>query len=128
MNRKAPLKTANAEDSHIRAAACPSHALLEVIADKWTLLLLPVLWDGPKRNAELLRRIQGISQKMLTQTLRKMEVNGFVVRRDFHEVPPRVEYELTELGRSLASVLQQLDDWVETHYQQMLAARQSHGE
>ena len=76
------------------AAACPSREVLAMIGDKWALLLMPKLAGGPKRNGELVRALQGISQKMLTQTLRDMERNGLVTRRDFHEVPPRVEYEL----------------------------------
>lgn len=97
-------------------AHCPSRALLEVIGDKWTLLLMPALAEGPKRNGELKRRIEGISQKMLTQTLRGLEENGLVRRIDFQQVPPRVEYQLTDLGRSLGVLVSQMDDWVVDNY------------
>ena len=82
------------------------------------LLLMPLLGAGPKRNSELMRAVQGISQKMLTQTLRELEERRLVVRRDFGEVPPRVEYELTALGRSLARVVNVLDQWVVDNYHQ----------
>lgn len=93
-------------------AACPSRDLLNVIGDKWSLLVFPVLAEGPQRNSELLRRIGGVSQKMLTQTLKNLESYRLVERRDFHEVPPRVEYRLTPLGRSLGKLLVEVDAWV----------------
>jgi len=96
-----------------------------MIADKWVLLVLPLLAKGPKRNGELLRALDGISQKMLTQTLRGLEGDGLVVRRDFKEVPPRVEYELTELGRSLGKIVGQLDRWVIENYRDVERARRT---
>ncbi len=68
------------------------------------------------RNNELMRAVPGISQKMLTQTLRRLEERQLVVRRNFHQVPPRVEYELTELGQSLANAIAVCDDWVASNY------------
>lgn len=109
----------------VYAESCPSRAILELIADKWTLLIMPALRRGPVRNAELLRMIGGVSQKMLTQTLRILESNGLVRRIDHMEVPPRVEYELTELGRSLAEAIRKLDGWAETHIAEVLAAREA---
>jgi DNA-binding HxlR family transcriptional regulator len=109
--------------ANIYAEACPSRALLELIADKWTLLVLPALREGPVRNGDLMRRIGGVSQKMLTQTLRDLERNGFVKRIDHMEVPPRVEYELTDLGRSLSDTLRKLGVWVESHIAEVHAAR-----
>ncbi len=108
----------------VYAEACPSRAILELIADKWTLLIMPALGHGPVRNGELLRTIGGVSQKMLTQTLRTLESNGLVRRIDHMEVPPRVEYELTELGRSLAETIKKLEGWAETHIADVLAARE----
>lgn len=102
---------------------CPSRKLLDLVADKWTMLILPALSAGPRRNNELMRMIQGISQKMLTQTVRELERNGLVKRRDYSEVPPRVEYSLTELGRSLAGPLEAIDVWVEAHFHEVEAAR-----
>ena len=94
------------------AAACPSREIIAVIGDKWSLLLFPLLEAGPKRNAELLTAIEGISQKMLTQTLRRLERHNLVARTDYGEVPPRVDYRLTQLGQSLANVIGELDRWV----------------
>lgn len=107
----------------VLAEACPSRAVIELIADKWAMLIIPSLRDGPRRNGELLRSIGGVSQKMLTQTLRELEHNGLVRRIDHAEVPPRVEYELTPLGLSLADVMRQLAAWAETHFDDVLRAR-----
>ena len=94
------------------SATCPSRAIIEILASKWVLLVLPALRDGPKRNGDLMRALEGVSQKMLTQTLRDLERYGIVERHDFSEVPPRVEYSLTRRGASLAEVVTSLDDWV----------------
>ncbi len=94
---------------------CPARAVLEVLAEKWALLLVHMLANGPARTSELRRRIGGISDKMLIQTLRRLERNGFVERRAFPEVPPRVEYSLTALGASLSEPITTLDRWVERH-------------
>ena len=104
-------------------SACPSRELLAMVGDKWALLLLPQLAAGPKRNGELIRALEGVSQKMLTQTLRDMERNGLVSRRDFQQVPPRVEYELTPLGRSLGQVVAALDRWVIANFYEVERAR-----
>lgn len=111
--------------ANLYAEACPSRAVLELIADKWTLLVLPALRRRPMRNSELMRLIGGVSQKMLTQTLRELERNGLVVRIDHREVPPRVEYVLTDLGRSLSDAVRKLDGWVEQNLSAVLAARAS---
>jgi DNA-binding HxlR family transcriptional regulator len=92
---------------------CMSRRVLESLADKWSLLVIHTLSIGPGRTAELRRRIGGISEKMLIQTLRRLERNGFVVRRSFNEVPPRVEYSLTVLGASLSEPIRAFDAWVE---------------
>ena len=107
----------------VYAEACPSRAILELIADKWTLLILPALRRGPVRNGDLMRMIGGVSQKMLTQTLRELERNGLVLRVDHQEVPPRVEYQLTDLGRSLSETVRKLDGWAEANIAEVLAAR-----
>ncbi|MGE0055435.1 MAG: winged helix-turn-helix transcriptional regulator [Hyphomicrobium sp.] len=108
---------------NVYTEACPSRAILELIADKWTLLILPALRRGPLRNGDLMRLIGGVSQKMLTQTLRELERNGLVERIDYAEVPPRVEYALTDLGRSLSDAVRKLDSWAEAHISQVQAAR-----
>ena len=66
---------------------CPSRRVLALIADKWTMLILPALQDGPRRNSELMRAVGGVSQKMLTQTLRELERNGLIERRDYGDSP-----------------------------------------
>ena len=104
------------------SASCPSRTIIEILASKWVLLLLPALRGGPKRNGELLRALGGVSQKMLTQTLRDLERYGIVDRQDFAEVPPRVEYSLTRRGASLADVVTSLDNWVIKHYGALMAA------
>ena len=96
-------------------AGCPARAILEILAEKWVLLLVHLLAGGPLRTAELRRRIGGISDKMLIQTLRRLERSGIVARRAYPEVPPRVEYSLTELGLSLSGPITMLDRWVEQH-------------
>lgn len=94
------------------SAACPSRELIAVIGDKWSLLIIPLLLQKRMRNTELLTAIEGISQKMLTQTLKQLEQHQLVKRTDYQEVPPRVDYQLTDLGISLAKVLSPLDQWV----------------
>ena len=114
---------AQCREPNVYAEACPSRAILELIADKWTLLILPALRRGPKRNGDLMRQIGGVSQKMLTQTLRELERNGLVARLDHQEVPPRVDYELTDLGRSLSEAVRKLDSWAENHIPEVQTAR-----
>jgi DNA-binding HxlR family transcriptional regulator len=99
--------------------ACPSRRLIELIGDKWALLVLPGLKDSPRRNGELMRMIEGISQKMLTQTLRDLENAGLVERQVFDLVPPHVEYQLTPLGRSLGVTLKGIDRWMEANWTEL---------
>jgi len=90
---------------------CPSRRLLDRIGDRWTVLIVGALDAGPRRFTELAAEVDGISQKMLTQTLRSLERDGFVARTAYPVVPPHVEYELTELGRSLQQPLRALEQW-----------------
>lgn len=90
---------------------CPSRKLLDRIGDRWTVLIVGALDTGPQRFGALAARVGGISQKMLTQTLRSLERDGFVTRTVYPEIPPRVEYELTGLGRSLQAPLRALEEW-----------------
>lgn len=91
--------------------SCILNQSLTLIANKWTLLILMALMQGTKRNSELQRQINGISPKMLTQTLKTLMSYGMVTRKVFPEVPPRVEYELTEFGKSTADPLMALLNW-----------------
>ena len=106
-------------------ASCPTRQVMSTIGDKWSALLVNALAGGPRRHGELARTVAGVSQKMLTQTLRTLERDGLVTRSITPTVPVRVDYELTELGQSLVPVLQQLKHWSETHIEQVLAARES---
>ena len=102
--------------------SCPSRDVLGLLASKWVALLIPLLRKGPRRNGELMRAVAGVSQKMLTQTLRDLERHGLIARRDYAEVPPRVEYALTPLGDSLAKTIVALDDWVIRNYSDLAKA------
>lgn len=102
---------------------CASHQAVGRLADKWTLLLFYALAQGTKRYSELQRQIVGISPKMLTQTLRSLEENGYVEREIFPEVPPRVEYSLTELGVSFVQPVAVLYQWAQEHKDELVRIR-----
>jgi DNA-binding HxlR family transcriptional regulator len=101
----------------------PARKALNLIADKWTILVIYALQVGPKRLGELNRAIEGVSQKMLIQTLRNMERDGLVTRTVYPVVPPKVEYALTPLGESLKVLTQSLCVWAEAHMAELEAAR-----
>lgn len=103
--------------------ACPSRQLLDVIANKWVCLVLSALSDGPRRHGELRKEIAGVSQKMLTQTLRELERDGLLTRTITPTVPVRVDYELTTLGGELQRVMHGLKSWAEQNMQHVLAHR-----
>ena len=113
-----------ADGSTVFSQACPSRQALELVASKWALLVIPALAEGPVRNNELMRKIEGISQKMLTQTLKELVRNGLVLRFDRQTVPPHVEYQLSTLGQSLSETLIPLDNWAERNHQNLKAARE----
>src|SRR2546425_10264171 len=104
-------------------AQCPSRLVLDRIADKWTALIIQILARGTMRYAALQREIGGISQKMLTQTLRSLERDGLVQRTVHPVVPPKVEYALTRLGRTLIEPLHGLCRWSEKHLAELQANR-----
>ena len=91
--------------------ACPVETTLMLIGDKWKVLILRDLRNGTKRFGELKKSVTGISQTVLTANLRNMEENGLLTREVFPEVPPRVEYTLTELGHSMEPILDAMDKW-----------------
>jgi DNA-binding HxlR family transcriptional regulator len=105
---------------------CPTRQILDRIGDKWTALVIGLLENGPLRFSELQRRIVGISQKMLTQTLRNLERDGLVIRTLYPEVPPRVEYHLTPLGSTLSAHIASIRHWAETHIAEVTAAQMSY--
>lgn len=111
-------------EPNVYDSTCSARDALELIASKWAMLILPALSAGPMRNSALLRKIGGISQKMLTQTLKDLERNGLVIRHDMQTVPPHVEYRLSALGSSLSEALITLDRWAERHSGDLDAARE----
>lgn len=99
----------------VYAEDCPTRQILDRIGDKWTVLVLLLLSDGPQRFNQLRRAIPGVSQKMLSQTLKGLERDGLVSRRAFATVPVTVEYAITPLGRTLVDTVDQLRLWAESH-------------
>ena len=104
-------------------ADCPTRQVMATIGDKWSGLLVTALAAGPRRHSELARTVSGVSQKMLTQTLRTLERDGLVERTVTASVPVRVDYELTDLGQSLVPVLGALKSWSEAYIEQIMTAR-----
>ena len=109
---------------NVYAAGCPTRQALDRIADKWTALVVGLLAERPHRFGELRRAVDGISQKMLTQTLRSLERDGLVDRRAYPTVPVTVEYSLTPLGLTLTEPLAAIRTWAEEHIEAVLAARE----
>lgn len=107
-------------------AECPTRLILNRIADKWTVLVVILLESETKRFSHLQREIGGISQKMLTQTLRSLERDGLVTRKVYATVPPKVEYALTPLGHTLKDLLYAIKTWSETHINEVLTAQKSY--
>lgn len=107
-------ETADAFRGDVYAAQCPTRSLLDRLADKWTVLVLTTLEDGPMRFNALRRRVDGVSQKMLSQTLRQLERDGLVDRAVEATVPVSVTYSATPLGSTLVAALQPVIDWAET--------------
>ncbi|WP_410662176.1 winged helix-turn-helix transcriptional regulator [Amycolatopsis sp. lyj-84] len=103
-------------------ADCPARLAVEVIADKWTVVVLAGLSEGPVRHGELVDLIGGISRKVLTQTLRRLEAHGLVRRHAYAEAPPRVEYELTPLGATLIDPIHILTEWARANGDAVLEA------
>jgi DNA-binding HxlR family transcriptional regulator len=103
---------------------CPSRVVLDRIAEKWTGLIVIALSDETLRFTELRQRIGGVAPKVLTQTLRALERDGLITRTVYAEVPPRVEYRLTPLGRSLREPLEAVQSWAERHVSAVMAARE----
>lgn len=102
---------------------CPGHQLLATLSDKWVTLVVSALADGSLRYSELARVVAGASQKMLTQTVRKLERDGFVSRLVTPEVPVRVDYSLTELGKELLPLQRSIKSWAEGHIEEVHTAR-----
>ena len=108
------------------SADCPTRGVLDRVGDRWTVLVLLLLARGTHRFGELAREIQGISPKVLTQTLRGLERDGLLVRQVYAEVPPRTEYTLTPLGETLIKAVSSLDRWARAHLDEVVAAQSAY--
>lgn len=116
-------KITSPDVSHAPESCKPATDVLQRIGDKWTVLVVMQLWDGPRRFSEIRRAIPAISQRMLTMTVRGLERDGLLTRTVTPTIPPRVDYELTALGRSLGEHLKALGQWAFDHQAEMEAAR-----
>ncbi|WP_460141084.1 winged helix-turn-helix transcriptional regulator [Pseudomonas sp. S2_E01] len=103
--------------------ACPSRSVIQMLADKWTILVIDSLSSGPMRFGELRRQVGGVTQKMLTQTLRLLERDGLVLRVVYASAPPSVEYSLTPLGDSITAITEQMCRWAQENMKPVLVAR-----
>ncbi len=120
-----PLLSAVMEDraGELMAADCPSRVVLSHVCSRWGVLVLVVLREGMHRFSELRRRIGGVSEKMLSQTLQNLEGDGFVERKSLPVVPPHVEYRLTPLGEEVAEQVENLATWIEQNLPRIMQAR-----
>ncbi|MCJ2011526.1 winged helix-turn-helix transcriptional regulator [Methylobacterium sp. J-076] len=105
------------------ASTCPTRLVLDRVADKWAVLVLGLLGEGPVRFNQLRRTIEGLSQKMLSQTLKNLERDGLVHRKAIPTVPVTVEYSITPLGQTLSATVDALRVWAESHIEDVLAAQ-----
>jgi DNA-binding HxlR family transcriptional regulator len=112
-----------AEVDHTSERCKPANDLLGLVGEKWTVRLVWTLWDGPRRFSEIRRELTGISQRMLTLTLRTLERDGLITRTVTPTVPPRVDYELTALGKSLGERIRPLAEWAFENEKAVIAAR-----
>lgn len=124
MTDQAQLTAADELTAFAQPAPCPVREVLDRIGDKWSVLVITCLSEGAHRFNALRRRIDGISQRMLTETLRHLERDGLVRRTLYAEVPVRVEYELTALGQTLIEPIAVLATWAERHRSEITAARE----
>lgn len=109
---------------NVFALHCPTRAVLDRLADKWALLILVRLAEGEARFNQLRREIEGVSQKVLSQTLKRLERDGLVSRRAYPTVPVTVEYRLTDLGRTLRETVIPFSRWAEAHMDEILRAQE----
>ena len=117
--------SAKARRGELLSPECPSRDVLMHVTSRWGVLLLVVLMDDVHRFSDLRRRVGGISEKMLSQTLKWLEADGFVHRKSHASVPPHVEYSLTPLGRQVGQRVQALADWIESSLPVIMDARRS---
>jgi DNA-binding HxlR family transcriptional regulator len=114
----------NKQEPEVFTTDCPTQKVLDILCNKWSVIILYCLSFGTKRHNQLQKQIEGISQKMLTQTLRNLERHGLVARNVYPVVPPRVEYSLTPVGETLIKPLAYLCEWSENNIHEVEAARE----
>jgi DNA-binding HxlR family transcriptional regulator len=119
MSQKAPVR------GDLFAEMCPSRGVLDHVTSRWGVLVLVGLQEGTLRFSELRRRVAGVSEKMLSQTLQALEDDGFVLREVYAVVPPRVDYTLTPLGSEVAAHVEALTDWIEENIDRVAQARRA---
>ena len=119
MTRPAPSHAQLGDGEHCRVV----RLTFDRLGDKWTLLVIAILSAGPQRFTALKTAVDGISQRMLTLTLRKLERDGLVRRTAYAEIPPRVEYELTDLGRTMIGPVTALADWAVEHHEEIVSSQ-----
>ncbi|RDE10658.1 winged helix-turn-helix transcriptional regulator [Pelagibacterium lacus] len=112
-------------NGELLSADCPSRGVLKHVTSQWGVLVLIALQGGTHRFSELRRRIGGVSERMLAQTLQVLEADGFVARRAYPVVPPHVEYSLTPLGEEVAEKVRVLADWIEVNFHRLPASRRA---
>ena len=113
---------------NVMLESCPSRTSLAKVANKWTAMIVITLSHGPARFGEIRQSVQGISGKVLAETLRDLERDVILIRTAYDQMPPRVEYELTPLGRTLQEPLTALGRWAEAHIEEVLVARDQYDE
>lgn len=122
------IQQVDGETENVLHEMCSTRKTLELIADKWTVLVVHALGEGTRRYSELQKMVEGITHKMLTQTLRRLEADGLLERKVYPVIPPHVEYTLTPLGESLLVPLSALCAWAENHYHEVEQARNLRGD
>lgn len=116
--------TEQMRDGNLFAEQCPSRDVLKHVTSRWGVLILVALQEGTHRFSDLRRKMGGVSEKMLAQTLQWLEADGFVNRKSYPVVPPHVEYSLTPLGFEVAEKVAELADWIEGNLPRVLASRE----
>lgn len=117
--------TLRLQRGELLAAECPSRSVLKHVTSQWGVLVLMVLLEGTARFSQIRKKVNGVSEKMLAQTLQSLESDGFLNRKSFPVVPPHVEYSLTPLGEEVAAHIGTLADWIESNLPRIMDARNS---
>jgi DNA-binding HxlR family transcriptional regulator len=123
MKTSVPSLSEQMRNGNLFAEQCPSRDVLKHVTSRWGVLILVALQDGTHRFSDLRRKMGGVSEKMLAQTLQWLEADGFVNRKSYPVVPPHVEYSLTPLGHDVSEKVAALADWIEVNLPQVMASR-----